>query len=103
MITDTIVPPDNFNSFLDYTHLLLQKNNIEYLLFGHLGDCHLHFHLIYNTDEQYVIDNLYRKIIKKSSDLDGVYSAEHGTGKRKHNDFIECFGIKASNKLRRPK
>ena len=100
MITDTIVPPDNFSSFLDYTHLLLQKNNIEYLLFGHLGDCHLHFHLIYNTDEQYVIDNLYRKIIKKSSDLDGVYSAEHGTGKRKTIDFIECYGMNAVDEVK---
>ena len=22
----------------------------------------------------------------------GVYSAEHGTGKRKRSDFVECFG-----------
>jgi FAD/FMN-containing dehydrogenase len=24
--------------------------------------------------------------------MGGVYSAEHGTGKRKRTDFIECFG-----------
>ena len=28
----------------------------------------------------------------KSAELGGVYSAEHGTGKRKRADFLECFG-----------
>ena len=86
--------------FLEYTHLLLQNNNIEYLLFGHLGDCHLHFHLIYGIDEQILIDSIYRKIVKKSSELDGVYSAEHGTGKRKTIDFIECYGEKAVKQVK---
>jgi len=46
ILTDTIVPSDNFTDFLESTHSILQTANIEYLLFGHLGDCHLHFHLI---------------------------------------------------------
>ena len=100
MITDTIVPSSNFKEFLDYTHLLLNDNNIEYLLFGHLGDCHLHFHLIYDKSEIAMIDKIYRKIIKKSSELDGVYSAEHGTGKRKTIDLIECYGEKAVEQIK---
>ena len=36
IITDTIVPPENFNEFLSFTHNLISKNNVEYLLFGHL-------------------------------------------------------------------
>lgn len=100
MITDTIVPSYNFKEFLDYTHSLLSDNNIEYLLFGHLGDCHLHFHLIYDKSKMIIIDNIYRKIIKKSSELDGVYSAEHGTGKRKKNDLIECYGKQAAEQIK---
>ena len=100
MITDTIVPSYNFKEFLDYTHSLLNDNNIEYLLFGHLGDCHLHFHLIYDKSEIKTIDSIYRKIIKKSSDLDGVYSAEHGTGKRKTIDLIECYGEQAADQIK---
>ena len=44
--------------------------------------------------------DLYRKIIRKSSDLNGVYSAEHGTGKRKTIDFLECYGEEAAKQVR---
>jgi D-lactate dehydrogenase (cytochrome) len=100
MITDTIVPPEHFKEFLDYTHQLIRSHNIEYLLFGHLGDCHLHFHLIHSKQDQDVAVEIYDNIVKKSSDLGGVYSAEHGTGKRKRNDFIECYGLKAVNQIK---
>ena len=92
ILTDTIVPSENFQIFLNSTHDFLDKSNIEYLLFGHLGDCHLHFHLIPTRDQLPKALEIYQLIIKKSSELGGVYSAEHGTGKRKRNDFIECFG-----------
>ena len=42
ILTDTIVPPENFEIFLIKTHKILRESKIEYLLFGHLGDCHLH-------------------------------------------------------------
>ena len=100
MITDTIVPPENFKDFLHYTHSVIKDNNIDYLLFGHLGDCHLHFHLIHSKKEQNIAERVYNKIIKESSRLGGVYSAEHGTGKRKRNDFLECYGIEASNQVK---
>ena len=100
IITDTIVPPENFNEFLSFTHNLISKNNVEYLLFGHLGDCHLHFHLIHSKEDQQIANNIYTQIIKKSSKLGGVYSAEHGTGKRKRNDFIDCYGLEAVNQIK---
>ena len=100
MITDTIVPPDNFKDFLDYTHDMIKSHNIEYLLFGHLGDCHLHFHLIHSKEEQEIAEQIYHNIVKESSRLGGVYSAEHGTGKRKRNDFLECYGIEAVNQIK---
>ena len=31
--------------------------------------------------------------------MGGVYSAEHGTGKRKRLDFIKCYGDKAVKQL----
>ena len=103
ILTDTIVPPKNFNLFLQQTHSILQKSKIEYLLFGHLGDCHLHFHFIPTIDQQPEALLAYKKIIKKSAELGGVYSAEHGTGKRKKTDFLECFGINAADQVRRMK
>ena len=34
-------------------------------------------------------------MIDLSAKLGGVYSAEHGTGKRKRNDFRKCYGDEA--------
>ncbi len=92
ILTDTIVPVENFKNFLDFSHKKLNKSKIEYLLFGHLGDCHLHFHLIPTKSQQEMALKIYQQIISKTASLGGVYSAEHGTGKRKTNDFYKCFG-----------
>ncbi len=103
IITDAIVPPENFAKFLHKTHKMLQSANIEYLLFGHLGDCHLHFHLIPKKEQQNEAHEIYRKIIDISAELGGVYSAEHGTGKHKRNDFIKCYGIEAVKEVKQSK
>ena len=99
ILTDTIVPSKNFAKLLNETHLILKKSKIEYLLFGHLGDCHLHFHFIPTKEQQSLALKIYGKIIKICSKLGGVYSAEHGTGKRKRNDFKECYGKDAVNQI----
>ena len=99
IITDTIVPPHTFNDFIKKTHSLIKNKKIDYLLFGHLGDCHLHFHLIPNAENENEAIKCYRDIIRISSNLGGIYSAEHGTGKRKKNDFIECYGMNGVKKL----
>ena len=100
IITDTIVPPSSFNKFIKETHKLIKSKDIDYLLFGHLGDCHLHFHLIPNASSKDIAQNCYHDIIKLSSTLGGVYSAEHGTGKRKRQDFIECYGNEAALEIK---
>ena len=100
IITDTIVPPTSFSEFINKTHKLIKKNNIDYLLFGHLGDCHLHFHLIPDKNNEKLALQCYHEIIRLSSSLGGVYSAEHGTGKRKKQDFIECYGKEAAKQIK---
>ena len=42
-------------------------------------------------------------MIDLSSELGGVYSAEHGTGKRKRNDFRKCYGDEAVEMVRQSK
>ena len=69
-------------------------------MFGHLGDCHLHFHLIPDKNNEELAIHCYHEIINLSSNLGGVYSAEHGTGKRKKQDFIECYGEEAAQQIR---
>ena len=103
IITDTIVPKDNFRLYLDKVHSKLKNSKIEYLLFGHLGDCHLHFHLIPNNKQEKESLEIYDYLIDLSSKLGGVYSAEHGTGKRKRNDFKKCYGQEAVEMVKKLK
>ena len=68
-----------------------------------MGDCHLHFHLIPTKVQQPKALEVYNQIIENSTKLGGVYSAEHGTGKRKRPDFIKCFGEGAADQVRNAK
>ena len=53
---------------------------------------HCHFHLIPSDKQDDKCLEIYDYLIDLSAKLDGVYSAEHGTGKRKRNDFKKCYG-----------
>ncbi len=103
IMTDTVVPPDKFQEFLDFTHQTLNDAGMEYLAFGHLGDCHLHFTLLPLNDQIGKGVALYDAIVAKSASLGGVYSGEHGTGKRKRLDFLRCYGPSAVEEVRRCK
>jgi D-lactate dehydrogenase (cytochrome) len=103
IMTDTVVPPDRFPEFLDFTHRALNEAGMEYLAFGHLGDCHLHFTLLPLQGQIEKGVALYDAIVAKSADLGGVYSGEHGTGKRKRIDFLRCYGPQAVEDVRRCK
>jgi D-lactate dehydrogenase (cytochrome) len=99
-MTDTVVPPERFAEFLSFTHGLLGAKDLDYLSFGHLGDCHLHFTVL--PERNQVEDGVaaYDAIVAKSAELGGVYSGEHGTGKRKRKDFLRCYGPEAAEEVR---
>ncbi len=100
LMTDTVVPPKKFAEFLTFTHDLLNAKNLDYLSFGHLGDCHLHFTLLPHKKQIEEAVAAYDAIIAQSAELGGVYSGEHGTGKRKRKDFLSCYGEDAIQQLR---
>ncbi len=100
IMTDTVVPADRFAEFLDFTHERLNSAQLDYLSFGHLGDCHLHFTVLPTKEKIDAGVAAYDDIIAKSADLGGVYSGEHGTGKRKRKDFLRCYGQTAVDQVR---
>jgi D-lactate dehydrogenase (cytochrome) len=103
IMTDTVVPPENFSAFLDFTHGVIRVENLEYLSFGHFGDCHLHFTILPEKEKLARATEVYDMIIAESARLGGVYSGEHGTGKRKRQDFLRCYGQAAADQLKRCK
>ena len=103
IMTDTVVPPARFAEFLDFAHNLLRNQGLEYLAFGHFGDCHLHFNILPDRRQIDLAVEAYDRIVEKSTQLGGVYSGEHGTGKRKRKDFVKCYGSDAVEQVRRCK
>lgn len=103
IMTDTVVPYTRFNEFLGFTHGRLAAEGFEYVSFGHLGDCHLHFTILPTRDRIQRAIEIYDEIVAKSADLGGVYSGEHGTGKRKRKDFLRCYGQAAVDQVRQCK
>lgn len=103
LMTDTVVPKAHFMEFLNFTHALLDVNALDYLAFGHLGDCHLHFSMMPEKSQLEQATRVYEQIVAKSSELGGVYSGEHGTGKRKRADFVACNGQRGIDAVRRAK
>lgn len=103
IMTDTVVPPQNFREFLTFTHNTIRSEALDYLSFGHFGDCHLHFTILPEKDKLVKATEIYDRIIAESARLGGVYSGEHGTGKRKRRDFLRCYGPEAVEQLRRCK
>jgi D-lactate dehydrogenase (cytochrome) len=100
IMTDTVVPEYKFEEFLEYTHNLLKSEGLDYLSFGHLGDSHLHFMILPEKSQLVRATRVYEMIVEKSACLGGVYSGEHGTGKRKRDDFLKCYGSGAVEQVR---
>ena len=103
IMTDTVVPLARFPEFLAFAHDLLAREELDYLSFGHLGDCHLHFTILPEKDQLDRGAAAYDTIVARSAELGGVYSGEHGTGKRKSKDFLRCYGAEALEQVRRSK
>ncbi len=103
IMTDTVVPSGRFREFLRCAHAAIQSAGLDYLCFGHLGDCHLHFTLLPRKEQLALGAEVYDRIVAESARLGGVYSGEHGTGKRKRRDFLRCYGPEAAAQVRRCK
>ena len=61
----------------------------QYVIFGHIGDGHLHVNVLPANDEEWQrASGLMTEFARKAVELGGTVSAEHGLGKRKR-DLLE--------------
>jgi FAD/FMN-containing dehydrogenase len=82
--TDFAVPLTRNREMLSYYHAHLQESYIDYVLFGHIGDAHLHVNVLPNSDAEFqAAQKLLLKFARRAVELGGTVSAEHGLGKRK--------------------
>jgi FAD/FMN-containing dehydrogenase len=82
--TDFAVPLARNREMLNYYHARLQESAIDYVLFGHIGDAHLHVNILPSSEAEFQsAQKLLLEFAKHAVELGGTVSAEHGLGKRK--------------------
>ena len=82
--TDFAVPLDRNREMLSYYHAGLRESGVDYVLFGHIGDAHLHVNVLPNSEAEFKgAQALLLDFARHAVELGGTVSAEHGLGKRK--------------------
>jgi len=80
--SDYAVPLDRNRDMLAFYHERLQA--LDYAIFGHIGDAHVHVNILPLTAEQFEAGKeLMLEFARHAVSLGGTVSAEHGLGKRK--------------------
>ncbi len=98
--TDMAVPDENFPAFLKFYKKTLEASGIDYVIFGHIGDCHLHANLLPKDDEEAERSrHLYGRFIAQAIMLGGTISAEHGIGKLKSKYLNVMMGERYLNEM----
>jgi FAD/FMN-containing dehydrogenase len=87
MGTDFAVPiARNQEMMSEYRRVLDPAFPDQYVIFGHIGDAHVHVNILpRNSDEADIARNLIDGLAKTAVLLGGTVAAEHGLGKRKRH------------------
>ena len=98
--TDMAVPDDKFPGFLNFYKQTLDASGIDYVIFGHIGDCHLHANLLPKNKEEAIRSrHIYGRCIAQAVMLGGCVSAEHGIGKLKAKYLNVMMGERYLNEM----
>jgi D-lactate dehydrogenase (cytochrome) len=91
--TDIAVPDAEFASMLRFYKQSLEASGLQYVIFGHIGDCHLHVNILpKDAAEATRAKHLYGRFIAQGIMLGGTISAEHGIGKIKSKYLYVQYG-----------
>lgn len=94
--TDIAVRDNSLNIMMDYYKALLAEAGLKYLIFGHIGESHLHVNILpRSSSELEKAKAVYETLVSKAVSLGGTPSAEHGIGKVKHRYLELLYGDKA--------
>ncbi len=87
--TDLSVPDDGLDAMMD----LYEQSPVEHVLFGHLGNNHLHLNMLPRTPEELATAKAwYDELARRAVALGGSVSAEHGIGKVKVHQLRWMLG-----------
>ncbi len=99
--TDMSVPDDKLKEVMEMYNEDIEKNRLHAVIFGHIGNNHLHVNLIpRNMDEYKKGKDLFLLWAEKISAMGGAVSAEHGVGKLKVPFLQKMYSSNELNEMR---
>jgi D-lactate dehydrogenase (cytochrome) len=91
--TDMAVPDAQFAELMQLYQTECQRNGFDYILFGHIGNSHLHLNILpKNAEEAAQAKKVYHGFMERVIAMGGTISAEHGVGKLKSEYLVMMFG-----------
>ena len=91
--TDMAVPDKEFAGMLRFYQERLRGSGLQYVIFGHIGDNHVHVNILpRNGEEAEQAHGLYGEFVKRAVEVGGTVSAEHGIGKLKREYLRLLYG-----------
>jgi D-lactate dehydrogenase (cytochrome) len=98
--TDMAVSDEHFEHILKFYRTKLAEYDLQYVIFGHIGDNHLHVNILpKDADEMNKAKFVYGRFIAQILMLNGTISAEHGIGKLKTNYLYAMMGERYLNEM----
>lgn len=98
--TDMAVPDDALRDYLKYYRDTLNAQGMEYVIFGHIGNNHLHVNMLPRNNEE--VDQgmqNYMTFAKRAVELGGTVAAEHGIGKLKRAFLEVMYGAEGIHQM----
>lgn len=91
--TDIAVPENKLLEMMNFYVDTLTACGIGHVIFGHIGECHLHVNLLPRNEAEHKRSiDICLSFIKKGVSLGGTVSAEHGIGKTRREYLEEMYG-----------
>jgi D-lactate dehydrogenase (cytochrome) len=98
--TDVAVPHEKFDELYFYSKNIVEKENINYVTFGHFGNSHIHLNMLPKNQSEFELGkSIYKRICSRAIKLGGTVSAEHGIGKLKTEYLLEMYGEENIKKM----
>jgi len=100
--TDMAVPDERLGEAMDMYDRGLADRGLESVIFGHIGNNHVHVNILPASAEQYAAGKaLYLEWAERVVAMGGSVSAEHGIGKLKVEFLRLMYGDKGVEQMRR--
>lgn len=99
MGTDMAVSDDHFRQMMAFYRDELAGSGLDFVMFGHIGDNHLHINLLPDAKQMSLARETYSTLVDQILEWGGTVSAEHGVGKLKKEYYHKMIGNQALEEL----